>query len=120
MAFNLDATYTEEAQILLRGYLPSCVISGISSAQASPAITVDGVDRRSSIKIDRNYTGFSVVVNLYDRLGGQTDNLDLYNMPEILIGGNTRAEGSVNINGVKFSYVEVVRNYNYFSGNRIS
>lgn len=118
IAFNLRATYQEESRVLLRGLLPAFTMSGGSNAQVSPSVTIDNVDRLSSINIENNDTKFSIVINLFDRGGGQTQNLDLYNMPELSISGNTRAESRININGVKFNWIDVTRNYNYTIGDR--
>lgn len=118
IAFTMDATYQEESRVLLRGYLPGFTLSCGSNAQQSPAITIDNVDRRSSINLIGNTTSFSIVMNLFDRGGGQTTDLDLYNMPEIRIEGNTRAASRISINGVEFNYINVTRNYDYDAGDR--
>lgn len=95
----LAGNYSEEAKIYLTKYVQALEITGMSTAEASPAISINA-DKRSSIKIEGNYTTFSIAVNITDRSGAVGDRIDLYNAPALDIRMNTRVQNPIILNGV--------------------
>lgn len=95
----LAGNYSEEAKIYLTKYVRALVITGMSTAEASPAISIN-VDKRSSIKIEGNDTTFSIAVNITDRSGVVGERIDLYSAPKLDIRMNTRVQNPIILNGV--------------------
>lgn len=98
-ATYLAGNYSEEAKIYITKYVRALTITGMSTAEASPAISIN-VDKRSSIKIEGNDTTFSIAVNITDRSGAVGDRIDLYNAPKLDISMNTRVQNPIYLNGV--------------------
>lgn len=98
-ATYIAGNYSEEAKMYITKYVRALTVTGTSTAEASPAITIE-VDRRSSIKIEGNDTTFSISVNITDRSGSVGERIDLYNAPKLDIKMNTRAQNSIILNGV--------------------
>lgn len=98
-ATYLAGNYSEEAKIYITKYVRALVITGMSTAEASPAISIN-VDKRSSIKIEGNDTTFSIAVNIADRSGVVGERIDLYSAPKLDISMNTRVQNPILLNGV--------------------
>ncbi|ARW56875.1 tail fiber protein [Escherichia phage ST31] len=98
-ATYMAGNYSEEAKIYITKYVRALTITGMSTAESSPAITID-VDKRSSIKIEGNDTTFSIAVNITDRSGSVGERIDLYNAPKLDISMNTRVQNPILLNGV--------------------
>lgn len=98
-ATYISGNYSEEAKIFINKYVRALSITGTSTAEASPAISIN-VDKRSSINIDSNDTTFSIAVNITDRSGSSGDRIDLYSAPKLDIRMNTRAQNPIILNGV--------------------
>lgn len=98
-ATYLAGNYSEEAKIYLTKYVRALTITGMSTAEASPAISIN-VDKRSSIKIEGNDTTFSIAVNITDRSGSVGERIDLYSAPKLDISMNTRVQNPIILNGV--------------------
>lgn len=98
-ATHLAGNYSEEAKIYITKYARALTITGMSTAEASPAISIN-VDKRSSIKIEGNDTTFSIAVNITDRSGSVGERIDLHNAPKLDISMNTRVQNPILLNGV--------------------
>lgn len=95
----LAGNYSEEAKIYITKYVQALEITGMSTAEAYPAISINA-DKRSSIKIEGNNTTFSIAVNIADRSGAVGERIDLYSAPKLDISMNTRAQNPIILNGV--------------------
>lgn len=114
-ATYLAGNYSEEAKIYITKYVRALTIIGMSTAETSPAISIN-VDKRSSIKIEGNDTTFSIAVNITDRSGAVGDRIDLYNAPKLDIKMNTRAQNSIILNGVYgFSSLRIEKTFDSVS-----
>ncbi|EIL1431205.1 hypothetical protein LLB57_005439, partial [Escherichia coli] len=114
-ATYIAGNYSEEAKMYITKYVRALTVTGTSTAEASPAITIE-VDRRSSIKIEGNDTTFSISVNITDRSGSVGERIDLYNAPKLDIKMNTRAQNSIILNGVYgFSSLRIEKTFDSVS-----
>lgn len=111
-ATYISGNYSEEAKIYITKYPRSLKIVGNSTAEMSPAITIDKVDRRSSISIESNDTTFSIAISISERTGAVGDRIDLYNAPKLEIHNNNRAMNSIIVNGLySFSSLKIDKTY---------